>query len=221
MVQKKPQVIYVNGVYARILSKKWSFLVLFLIIFFISYTTLALLGFAPRGYTLGSADAVLETIVVPVTQTDIILPKGEGELPERIEIPALGIETDVANPESTKIADLDRALLGGAVRYPGTGRLGEKGNVLLFGHSSHLPVVHNQAFKAFNDIQKLKTGELIHVYGKEKKYTYAVEKVEQANTTTGAIPLSVDGAKITLATCDNFGTKADRFVVTAVLTSVE
>lgn len=222
MATKKQKVIYVDGVFARIFSRKWSFLALFVVIFFISFTALASIGIAPRGLTLENAfPGIVDTIIVPVTETGVAVSKGEGELPLRIEIPALGIETTVANPESTKIADLDRALLGGAVRYPGTGVLGEKGNVLLFGHSSQLPVVHNQAFKAFNDIQNLRTGELIHVYGENKKYTYAVEKVEQANASTDAIPLSSDGARITLATCDNFGSKSDRFVVTAVLTGIE
>lgn len=222
MASKKQKVIYVDGVFARIFSRKWSFLGVFVVIFFISFTALASIGVAPRGFTLGDAlPGITGAIIVPIEDTGITVTKGEGELPIKIEIPAIGIETSVANPESTKVADLDRALLGGAVRYPGTGVLGEKGNVLLFGHSSHLPVVHNRAFKAFNDIQNLKVGEVIYVYGDNKKYTYAVEKVEQANTTTGAIPLSSDGARITLATCDNFGSKSDRFVVTAVLTNIE
>jgi LPXTG-site transpeptidase (sortase) family protein len=222
MASKKQKVIYIDGVFARIFSRKWSFLGIFIIVFFISFTALASIGIAPRGLTLENAfPGIVDTLIVPIEDSGITLPKGEGELPVKIEIPAIGIETSVANPESTKVADLDRALLGGAVRYPGTGVLGEKGNVLLFGHSSHLPVVHNRAYKAFNDIQNLKVGEPIYVYGEGKKYTYAVETVQQENTTTGAIPLSSDGARITLATCDNFGAKSDRFVVTAVLTGIE
>ena len=93
--------------------------------------------------------------------------------------------------------------------------------MLIFGHSSHLPVVHNQAFKAFNDIQKLEKGDPIFVVGKDKVYIYAVEKVEEANTASDAIALDVKGAKLTLATCNNFGSKEDRFILTATLVKID
>lgn len=223
MKRAKPPVIVLPNVFGRVYSRKWTFLGTFLAIFFVSFTALASIGIAPSEFSFRD---VRDVIIPPSTPIEIpsrgvAVAEGEGELPLRIEIPAIGIETTVANPQSTKIADLDRALLAGAVRYPGTGAVGEKGNVLMFGHSSQLPVVHNQAFKAFNDIQHLKVGERIYVYGETKRYVYAVEKVEKANTDTGAVPLGGDGARITLATCNNFGEKTDRFLVTAVLVAIE
>lgn len=220
MSRSKAPVIYLDTAFTRVYEKKFLFLALFVGIFFISFITLSSIGLAPLGYSLmRTGNVVLPS--APGVSDGIAVQEGEGELPVRIVIPSIGIETTVANPTATDIPSLDRALLGGAVRYPGTGALGEKGNVLMFGHSSHLPVVHNQAYKAFNDIQNLKPGDPIFVYGEEKTYVYAVEKVEQANTSTGAIPLEADGAKITLATCDNFGSKSDRFLVTAVLVSID
>lgn len=216
-MKRKPKVIYLPQVLTRVYAKKWSFVGLFVAVFFLSFTFLAALGIAPG--TLAFT-APSQTLLIPDAGDSVAIPAGEGELPLRIEIPAVGIKANVANPDTTDIATLDRELLAGAVRYPGTGVLGENGTVLMFGHSSHLPVVHNQAYKAFNDIQKLERGDPIYVYGENKVYTYAVEKVESENTSTGAIPIDTSGAKLTLATCDNFGAKSDRFVVTAALVSI-
>jgi|CXWL01.1.fsa_nt_gi LPXTG-site transpeptidase (sortase) family protein len=206
-----------NTFVEHVLARKFVFTAVFTAVFFLSLTVLNLFGFAPNFITNERTATPLPTGQVHT----LTVAEGEGELPIRIEVPSIGVKANVANPNSTDLGALDRALLGGAVRYPGTARLGEEGNALLFGHSSHLPVVHNQAYKAFNDIQNLKNGEPIFVIGETKVYTYAVENVASATVDTGEIPLSLSGAKLTLVTCDNFGTKADRFIVTAKLVNVE
>ena len=94
-------------------------------------------------------------------------------------------------------------------------RLGEEGTVLIFGHSSYLPIVRNQNYKAFNGIQKLKVGETVSVYSATAEYRYTVTGVRLANATEDVIELPSTGKFLTLVTCDSFGTKSDRFVVTA------
>lgn len=192
-------------------ARKWPFVITFTLVYFFTLTGLALVGLAPwsTNYDRTPSSSGQQAAV------------DNGELPIGIEIPSIGIKADVANPSSTNVEALDQALLSGAVRYPGSGVPGEEGNVLIFGHSSHLPIVHNQAYKAFNDIQNLKEGDPIYVIGDSKVYIYAVESVQKANTSTGEIPLAVSGAKLTLATCDNFGEKSDRFIVTAKLVKVQ
>ena len=184
-----------------------GFLFLFLLVFASSAVVLESIGAIPPT-VLGSAPSIVPT-------GDRTTAIEDGEYPVRIEIPSVGVRANVSNPNTTNIQALDRELLSGAVRYPGTGLLGEKGNVLMFGHSSYLPVVHNQAYKAFNDIQHLKKGDVITVYGETRVYFYEVDEVREENTTTGEISLDVSGAKLTLATCDTFGAKSDRFIVTA------
>ena len=201
----------------KVLAKKYVFAAVFFAVFFVSLAILQVGNIVPYELTAHST----ETPVYEVEGDGNEVAVAEGELPLLIEIPSVGVKANVANPNSTDISALDRALLGGAVRYPGSGELGEEGNVLLFGHSSYLPVVHNQAYKAFNDIQKLEKGAEIRVSGENKMYLYAVETVEEANTATGEIPLRVDGARLTLATCDTFGAKSDRFIVTAVLVDIQ
>ncbi len=135
--------------------------------------------------------------------------------PLRIIIPAIEMNNTVLNPQGTSANVLDAALLKGVVHYPGSGDLESKRNMFLLGHSSYLPVVHNQAYKAFNGIQKLKAGDIIELHGDFKKYIYAVEKVEKTTSDDGFIDIGSFERKLILATCDSFGKKQDRFVVTA------
>ena len=195
--------------FEKVLSRKWAFAGVFTLVYFLSLVGLTYAGLSPLGQTVRTTGGEDVEVVA------------EGELPVRIEIPSIGVRANVSNPNTTGVAALDAELTKGAVRYPGSGVPGEEGNVLIFGHSSYLPVVQNQAYKAFNGIQDLKEGEPIFVVGETQVYVYAVEEVQKANTSTGEIPLSIDGAKLTLATCDTFGAKSDRFIVTAKLVRVE
>lgn len=155
------------------------------------------------------------------TSATTSVPQGQGEQPVQITIADIKLNVSIANPASTDVDVLDEALLKGAVRYPTSALLGEQGTVLLFGHSSYLPIVRNQAFKAFDDIQKLKPGQSISVYSATHEYRYSVTGVRQVNVEAGAIvELPEDGQYLTLVTCDSFKGKADRFVVTAKLEGV-
>ncbi len=209
---------------ARIMTKKWHFLGAFLLAFFITLSALVALGIAPAQLILTSSAPIIREPVdtVPVDRVDFepLFEAGEGESPLGIEIPSVGVKANVVNPTATDIPTLDEALLKGAVRYPSSAKLGEEGNVLLFGHSSYLPVVHNQSFKAFNEIAKLEAGQPIVVYSEGRRYVYVVETVRAADVENDAIPLTRDGSLLTLVTCNSFGDKNDRYIVTASLVSV-
>jgi len=137
------------------------------------------------------------------------------ELPVRVAAKSIGLDNTVLNPESTGVAELDAALLKGTVRYPTSALLGVDGTTLIFGHSSYLPIVRNQNYKAFNGIQKLKAGDTVSVYSSAREYRYTVVGVRLANATEDVVELPANGKHLALVTCDSFGTKSDRFVVTA------
>lgn len=187
-------------------GRKWSFLAVFACVFFISVALLGWLDLLPQ----------LSPAPEAATATDTPPQVAVAELPVKIEISSIEISTNIVNPTSLDIAALDKELLKGAVRYPTSVRLGESGNVVVFGHSSYLPVVHNKAYKTFNGIQKLVIGDTITVYSSTTAYTYRVQSVskESADANSG-IPLAVIGKVLTLVTCDSFGAKTDRFVVVA------
>lgn len=204
----------VKGVRAltRAYNRKWAFLGVFLLVFLVTFTTLAAFDVVPEPREQVAAVAETASTARPVS-----VAAATPEAPVHISIPAVGIDVAIRNPETTDIATLDAALLTGAVRYPTSAQLGEEGNMVLFGHSSYLPIVNNQAFKAFNEIQNLKPGDRITVTGTEVAQVYAVKTVSAADASADAIPLTKTGHTLTLATCDSFGKKTDRFIVTAEL----
>jgi|SRR3989344_5971007 len=139
-------------------------------------------------------------------------------LPERIQIPSVGIDLPIVNPESRDAAVLDEALKSAAVRYVDSARLYEKGNMLIFAHSSHLPIVHNQMYRAFNNLPDVKVGDTILVSGSGKTSTYKVTIVRKTDANEELIDLSSkQGTRLTLSTCDTFGKKSSRWVVEAKL----
>lgn len=194
-------------------AQKWGFFVVFGLVFFTSITVLGALDLLPEP-KVAATGRIPSLVAAPVAAVE------NPEYPTGIEIPSIGVEASVENPASTNIAALDAALLKGAVRYPSSSKLGEEGNLIIFGHSSYLPVVRNQAFKAFNGIQKLEKGEEIIVTSGSRAYVYAVTSVREAKAGEDAIPLTASGHTLTLATCDSFGEKSDRFIVTAELKAV-
>ncbi|MDP2655476.1 MAG: sortase [bacterium] len=198
----------------RTYTRKWSFLWLFAIAFFSSVAVLGQLDLLPEKPSVVSAPIVILTADKSV-EADTTSPTTP-ELPTKIKITKINLSANVVNPTTTGIEALDKELLKGVVRYPTSAKLGETGNVVLFGHSSYLPVVNNQAYKTFNGIQKLVVGDVVTVYSSNTAYTSRVRSVakESADNNT-AIQLSMNDKVLTLVTCNSFTTKQDRFVVTA------
>ena len=142
-------------------------------------------------------------------------PLAPGVEPERLIIQSIGLDLEVSNPQTRDLEELDGVLKDGPARYMDSALLGEKGNVLIFGHSSHLPVVHNQMYKAFNRIPELESGDLIAVHGGGMEYVYRVTDIKQVDAEEGIIDLGRDTTKLTIVTCDTLTSKSSRFVLEA------
>ena len=198
-------------------ARKGIFFVLFAFVFFASIAFLSGLDLLPSAEAGTNASenvlggATNQMAAISLNAIEPMLP----ELPVKIIIPAINLSATVANPATTDTAVLDQDLLSGAVRYPTSARLGEEGNVVLFGHSSYLPIVGNQAYKTFDGIQKLVAGNTITVDSSDMAYTYQVRSVAKESANDAVIPLSVAGKELTLSTCDSFSATTDRFVVVA------
>ena len=64
----------------------------------------------------------------------------------------------------------------------------------------------------------MSAGDTIIVRSVDTMYIYMVASVEKDTVASGAgIPLEVPSPRLTIATCNSFGVKGDRFIVTAVL----
>ena len=134
-----------------------------------------------------------------------------------IIIPKINLTEPIIFPTSTELSNLKVALRKGVAHYPDSALPGEDGNVFIFGHSSHVAIVHNRMFKAFNGLGDLREGDSIKVVGGDMAYIYRVTSVRIADANEELINLS--GAKserkLTLSTCDSFGGKSSRFIVEA------
>ncbi|HUY62461.1 MAG TPA: sortase [Candidatus Paceibacterota bacterium] len=199
----------------RAYGRKWSFLVISVFVFGAGVAVLARLDLLPDPAAPAAPAVALSSDVLVAAGTRAPAPAAGAEFPVKISIPSIALSAAIANPDTTNIDALDQLLLKGAVRYPTSAELGEPGNVVLFGHSSYLPIVLNQAYKTFDGIQKLESGDSIEVDSADMAYVYAVVSMTKESANDAAIPLSVTGRVLTLSTCDSFASKSDRFVVVA------
>ena len=193
-----------NTFISFIKGRKWSFLLNFSIILFITFGFLYFLGFVPEEFKMTYGRY----------PENNISQRSDAEIPLVIKIPAISVDVEVYNPQSTSTTVLDSFLAKGAVHYPGSGNLGY-GNVFIFGHNTRLAVVNNQGFKAFNGLRNLKEGDLIDVYSDKNVFTYKVSSVTLEGADKALVVFNTQVHKLTLSTCDTFGAKSDRYVVEA------
>lgn len=183
----------------------WMFAGVFTLVFFLSASFLYLIDFVPEAREENSVQNA------PLSEEA----QGSFEVPVRITIPDIGVDTVINNPQSVALETLDTALLSGAVRYPGSGLLGQEAALFLFGHQSYLPVVRNQAFKAFNGLQELDVNDTISVHSATAEYRYRVTSVTKVRAEEALIDLESGNQKLILSTCNSFGDPGERWVVEA------
>ncbi|TSD04929.1 MAG: hypothetical protein Greene07147_846 [Parcubacteria group bacterium Greene0714_7] len=226
----------------RITSRPWEFLAIFLIVFFVVSVFLFAIDFVPESPTSSNTASVAEASVVtlsasePIRTTEslsatkntvapvahTIAYASDTNAPLRVTIPKVGIDTPVNNPNTTTVSGLDTALLKGAVRYPTSALLGENAPMLIFGHQSYLPVVKNQAFKAFNSLQNVRAGDDVIVSSATTNYHYRVTSISYVDAGDAEIQIGGGARTLTLVTCDSFGKqKTKRYVVEAEFTFEE
>ena len=196
-----------------------------IVMFFLSLSAADSIGFVP--YYIDGTPSSDERVALsnlpelgsePVPAEEPTLPTA---LPERIIIPAIGLDLPVSNPATRDLASLDAILQNGPARYVDSAELGEKGNVLIFAHSSRLPVVHNQMYRAFNRVSELSPGDTITISGEGKSYIYTVSSVRRGNASDEIIDLSQDGGtRLTLVTCDTLTSKDSRWILDAEFVGV-
>jgi len=213
-------------------QNKRLFFVTFFVTIFLTYSFLYIVDFYPEPQTETAeteesaiADEDEEVLVIDeqpaagpdVEPENLVVVTPEAALPLSITIDKLDRTIPVKNPSSNSIAVLDEVLLSGVVRHPDSADFSEPGNVFILGHSSYLPNVLNRNFQAFNGIQNLRWGDEIYVDSADTRYTYRVEKVYEAKAADVVVPHTPGEARLTLATCNSFASKDDRFIIEAIL----
>lgn len=192
-----------------------------LVIFMGTYAILALAGFVPEQFKFVSRGPSVQDVDTPAQPADDEpeLPQDSNLIPQKIEIAKIGVSSVIQAPRSADVSVLDAALARGATYYPGSGTL-QGGNMFIFGHSTNWKVVNNPAYKTFNGLDKLVTGDEIVLTSGGKKYVYAVQSVIQASENDVLVEFDKGGRTLTISTCDTFGQKQDRWVVEAELKEI-
>lgn len=205
-----------SGLFDRILARKGAFFLVFFLIFFLTYGLLYAIDFIPE-----KPEEEKEPAPIVREEPEPLPPVAADPYPQRMIIDALDKNIVIQNPASREVADLDKALLTGAVRHPDSADFADTGNIFLFGHSSYLPHVFNKNFQAFNEIQKLTWGDIIRVQSSDTEYRYRVVRVYKTKVSEAKVTLDGEEATLTLVTCNSFGAKDERFVVEAELVETQ
>lgn len=189
-----------------------------IVLFFLSLSAADSIGFVPDYIESSLVTDHVELSNVP---SDSLASSAAVSEPERIIIPSIGLDLPVQNPDTRDINVLDQMLTEGPARYVDSALLGEVGNMIIFAHSSHLPIVRNQMYKAFNRIPELKAGDAITLHSGGKSYLYTVNSVTEADANDTRIDMSPEkGTRLTLVTCDTLTGKSARFVLDATFVGV-
>ena len=220
-------------IYTNIAAQKFRFLGVFFLVVLISYAILFVADFIPEPIDEESSDLDMtleeeeekNDEIGEIEKVEDVEPKTivsiTAATPDKIIFDSLDKEVTVLNPASRTIADLDAALLEGVVRHPDSADFKNTGNIFILGHSSYLPNVFNKNFQAFNGIQDLKWGDTIRLQSIDTEYVYRVDKVYKATASEVVVPIDNTKKRLTLATCNSFGSKDDRFMVEATLVKTE
>lgn len=210
-----------DELYRRLMERKIAFFIVFFVTVTLTYGLLFAIDFIPEPVTVEEAAETLKnTDNKPQNQPELNANEVAvvaSPLPVKIIFDRLGREVNVLNPNSRAIPDLDEALLSGAVRHPDSADFQEAGNIFILAHSSYLPNVLNKNFQAFNGIEELTWGDKIRLQSNDMEYVYRVEKVYEAKAAEVFVPETPGEANLTLATCNSFGSKDDRYMVEARL----
>ena len=152
-----------------------------------------------------------------VTSTPIIVDQNSAAVdPQpKIIIPKINVEIPVVYTEpSTEEKMFQKALESGVVHYATTPNPGEKGNAVIFGHSSN-NIFNKGKYKfAFVLLSRLEPGDLFYINRDSKRYAYRVYKKDIVKPTQISVLGATDKvATVTLITCDPPGTSLNRLVV--------
>lgn len=153
-----------------------------------------------------------------VSNTQIIIDPDDTKvgLEPKVVIPKINVEIPVVYDEPSIEEDaVQKALERGVVHYATTSSPGERGNAVIFGHSSN-NIFNSGDFKfAFVLLKRLEVGDTFMLHKDGVRYVYRVFDKKIVSPDEVDILNSIPGksATATLVTCDPPGTTLKRLVV--------
>lgn len=148
---------------------------------------------------------------------------------DRIIIPRINKNVPIVNVSPQNLVsrdwnalekDIQEALKGGVVHYPGTAQPGDRGNVVVTGHSSYFPWDPGRFKDVFALLHEVAIGDTIILYHNQKQYQYAVYDVKIITPDKIEVLTQEGDERLTLITCTPIGTNLKRLIVLAKPLSV-
>ncbi len=148
-----------------------------------------------------------------------------GPYEDRLIIPKLGENVPIVRPGMDALmkedwkqfeTDIQVALKGGVVHYPGSARPGQAGNFFLTGHSSYYPWDDGKYKDVFARLHELDIGDTYAVYYGGDRHTYRVIKKYEVKPNNVSVLDQPSTKRIsTLMTCTPVGTTLRRLIIQA------
>ena len=151
-----------------------------------------------------------------VSNTPLLIDSNGAVGPEpKVIIPKINVEIPVVYDEpSIEEHAIQAALERGVVHYATTPNPGEKGNSVIFGHSSNNILNKGQYKFAFVLLNKLEIGDTFYLNKDGVRYAYRIyEKRIVKPTEVDVLNSTTKPATATLITCDPPGTSLNRLIV--------
>lgn len=117
--------------------------------------------------------------------------------------------------------DIMTALQNGVIHYPGTAMPGQKGNVVITGHSSYFPWDAGQFKDVFALLHEVKKNDKMVLYYNQKKYIYEVVDIQTVKPNNTDVLQQTEDDRLTLITCTPVGTNLNRLIVIAKLIEIQ
>jgi len=153
---------------------------------------------------------------IPPLNLEVIPPDTRIVIPRIAEnVPIITVSTEaLVNRDWDKLEQqIQESLRDGVVHYPGTAFPGEKGNVVITGHSSYFVWDPGRFKDVFALLQNVEIGDRIYVFYNQKKYVYEVYDIKVVLPTQVDILTQAGEDRLTLITCTPVGTNLKRLVV--------
>lgn len=136
-------------------------------------------------------------------------------LPENLVIPSLGIEAPIVISQNSNEIALQKDLENGVIYLPGSSRLGEKGTMVIMGHSSAYPWYKGQYGSIFALLNRLNINDEIVISSKDKQYIYRVIEKQIKAPKDLIFETQKDEAILYLVSCWPINTAWKRIVIKA------
>lgn len=218
--------------------------IIFVILFFAanysSYSELFKNKINQLGQTISSNSDIAKIINQNKPQTEELLPtansvdQSKKQIPDfnmaiitpddRILIPRINQNVPIVkvSTENLLLRDwnalekqIQEALRDGVVHYPGTAEPGDRGNVVITGHSSYFPWDPGRFKDVFALLHQVKIGDEVIVYHNQKAYLYQVYDKKVITPDKVDVLTQEGDNRLTLITCTPVGTNLKRLVVLA------